>query len=157
MLSSLSDVAKEKQAPEVVCPVCGERHRLIKHGFYRRYLFSGDETIRIQRYRCYNGRCPRRTFSILPHPLLPVWRVPLCFLLTLLALHEGSGHAINALARATATTWSTLRRRIAAARRLRSWLAAESRAGTWGASPCLAPHRFWSGFTQGLSHAFFSR
>lgn len=157
MLSSLTAVAKEKQSLEIFCPVCGERYRLIKHGFYRRYLFDGHETIQVQRYRCHNVHCPRQTFSILPHPLLPVWRVPLCFLLTILTLHELSGQSVNALARATGTAWSTIRRRIASARRLRSWLAAESRAGTWGPSPCLDPHRCWSGFIQGFSHAFFSR
>ena len=83
-----SCAAKQNLTSKIVCPECGERHRLTKWGFYTRYLFHGDDSLEIQRFRCLNRQCPRFTFSILPHPLLPVVRVPLCFMLLLLLMHQ---------------------------------------------------------------------
>jgi transposase-like protein len=58
-LLAANQIAKENVLSECVCPSCGERHLLIKWGFYGRYLFCGGEMIRVQRFKClFSGSSP---------------------------------------------------------------------------------------------------
>lgn len=57
------------------CPVCGAKHRLIRHGFYERYLiFPGDDTVfeyicmRVLRLKCTS--CGT-THAVLPMDIIP--------------------------------------------------------------------------------------
>lgn len=155
MLEHLSEVAKQKLVSDVVCPTCGDRYCFIKHGHYRRYLFAGSDTVKIQRYRCRNPDCPRGTFSCLPHPFLPVIRLPLCALITILTLVEKENTTIAAVARSCAKSWAVIQRAVDSAQKLRGWLAKPAQAALWGPSPCLCPKRHWGAFTRALSFAFF--
>lgn len=155
MLVRLSEVAKEKLDANVLCPSCGERHCFIKHGFYHRYLFTGDETTKIQRYRCLNPSCSRCTFSCLPHPFLPIIRWPLCALMAVLSLLEQPNETIASVGRSCGKSWATIQRAARTAQRLRQWLAQEARAALWGPSLCLGPKQTWPSFTHALSFAFF--
>lgn len=149
-------VAKQNLTSEIVCPECGERHRLIKWGFYTRYLFAGDDTIKIQRLRCLNQHCPRITFRRLPHPLLPVVRVPLCFLLTLLSMYQAEC-PVAELARQSGKSWPVVRRCLAVAGRVQSFLQTEAQTILGMALPCLEPTGSWTAFTQAFSWALFPR
>jgi hypothetical protein len=155
ILVFLSSIAKEKQIVEILCPKCGERHRVTKYGFYFRYLFTGGEMTAIQRYCCGNRECPRRTFSILPHPFLPILRVSLCFLITLLDVREKEGRTVTRLAAITGSTWSTIRRMLCTAVAVRQWLSREQEVALWRPSPCLNPQLHWTVYTQAFSWAFF--
>lgn len=149
MLERVDEIAKKNFTPQVVCPTCGERHCHIKHGFYRRYLFASSDCVKIQRYRCLNSACPRCTFSCLPHPFLPIVRLPLCVLFAITELVENAQATIAAVARACGRSGSTIRRAADTGARLRRWMQSES------ASPCLNPGRRWSAFTRAFSFAFF--
>jgi len=151
ILWSASYIAKQKVNSDIVCPQCGERRLVIKWGCYHRYLFDGDDTAAIQRFRCLNRRCIRCTFSVLPHPFLPVLRVPLCFLLALISLHQ-KGHSIARLAREAGKRWAMIRRCLTIAGRIRAFLNNEF--ADIG-SPCLQPAMAWTAFTQRFSWAFF--
>lgn len=149
MLEHVDEIAKQNPPQQVVCPTCGERHCHIKHGFYKRYLFTGNDCIKIQRYRCLNSSCPRCTFSCLPHPFLPIIRLPLCVLFAIVDMVENAQATIAGVARACGRTWATVRRALDTGGRLRRWMRSE------GAVPCLNPARDWSAFTRAFSFAFF--
>jgi ribosomal protein S27AE len=151
ILWSASCVAKQNLVSNVICPQCGERQLVIKWGSYRRYLFCDDETVTIQRFRCLNRHCSRCTFSVLPHPFLPVLRVPLCFLRALLSLH-GEGCSIARLAREAGKRWAVIRRFLTLADSVKAFLKREF---TDIGSPCLKPAIVWTEFTQRFSWAFF--
>jgi hypothetical protein len=155
ILVFLSSIAKEEQTAEILCPKCGERHRVTKYGFYSRYLFSGGELTAIQRHCCGNRECPRRTFSILPHPFLPILRVSLCFLMMLLEVREREGQTVSHLAAVIGSTWSTVRRMLRRAAVVRQWFSREQEVALWGPSPCFDPRLHWTAFTQAFSWAFF--
>jgi hypothetical protein len=155
ILVFLSSIAKKGQVAEILCPKCGERHRITKYGFYFRYLFTGGEMVPIQRYCCGNRECPRRTFSILPHPFLPILRISLCFLMTLLEVREREGLTVNRLATVIGSTWSTVRRMLRTAVSVRRWFSREQEVALWRPSPCLHPQIHWTAFTQAFSWAFF--
>jgi transposase-like protein len=151
ILWSASCIAKQNLISDVVCPQCGERRLVIKWGCYHRYLFDGDETAAIQRFRCLNRHCSRFTFSVLPHPFLPVMRMPLCFLLALLSLHQ-KGCSIARLARAAGKRWAVVRRCLTVGCRVKAFLNDEF--ADIG-SPCLQPTIVWTAFVQRFSWAFF--
>lgn len=151
ILWSASCIAKQNLISDVVCPQCGERRLIIKWGCYHRYLFDGDQAAAIQRFRCLNRSCSRFTFSVLPHPFLPVLRVPLCFLLALLSLHQ-KGHSIARLAREAGKRWAVIRRCLTVAYRVKAFLKNEF--ADIG-SPCLQPTLVWTAFAQRFSWAFF--
>jgi hypothetical protein len=156
ILRFTSQVAKQNIAPEFVCPACGERHRLIKWGSYTRYLFDGDDTIEIQRVRCLNQQCPRSTFNVLPHPFLPILRMPLCFLTALLDMHQ-EGSTISELAARSGKSWAVIRRCLSMARRILRFLHETVQTFLGMSSPCLCPATCWPRFTQMFSWAFFPR
>ncbi len=155
ILAVASAVAKNKVESLIVCPCCGERFCLIKHGFYERYVFSGADTVKIQRHRCLNDRCTRQTFSCLPHPFLPVIRLPLCFLLELLDQVLDQGRSIGQVARDCGMHWAVIRRALQRAVQLKVWMNKEAVVARWGPSPCFGPQRSWTLFAQSVSFAFF--
>jgi len=140
----------------VRCPVCQEQERICKNGHYPRYRFIGNSREMIPRYLCKNPRCPRVSFSILPHPFLPWLRVSLCLLAALGELWTTGHHTIAALARQVNVSWQTMRRWLARALWLRQWRARENDLALAGWRPCADPRRGWTPFTQALSHALRS-
>jgi len=106
ILLYLTESAKENQTGPVVCYWCNNRVNIIKHGKYKRYDFSGDELIDIQRYLCKHDQC-RRTFSILPHPFLRISRFSLCLFNELLRLCD-EHTTIAEIARRFAVNWPTI-------------------------------------------------
>lgn len=151
-LLAANQVAKENVLSECVCPSCGERHLLIKWGFYMRYLFCGGEMIRIQRFKCLNRRCPRTTFSILAYPLLPIVRLPLCVILSFLVLHQ-EGRSTAEIARESGKSWAVVRRSVVLAKRIKTVLKNEFEQML----PCLHPAVAWTIFTHAFSWAIFPK
>lgn len=149
LISFLSKITRENSAAVIQCPHCGNRHCYTKWGYYSRYLFD-DELKDIQRYRCDNDRCPRKTFSILPHAFLPVIRVSLCMLMYVLAKYE-QGFCIARIARETGNSWSRVQRWIRKAISIREWLKKE-----YGQTiPCCYHAADWFSFTRDFSWAFY--
>ena len=154
ILLSTSCVANQNLTSTIICPQCGERHLVIKWGSYRRYLFDGDDRVPIQRFRCLNRQCSRCTFSVLPHPFLPVVRVPLSFFLAILSSHQ-KGCSVAQLARNAVKSWAMIRRCLSMASRVETFLQKEVAAIVGRGSPCLQPSAVWTVFTHCFSWAFF--
>ncbi len=155
ILECLDIVANPEITGPIVCPRCGERYQIIKYGFYSRYLFSSCEIIRIQRYLCKNGGCPRKTFSILPYPFLPFMRVGLCFLYGLRKAREKS--SIGALSKSSGFARSTVQRLLGKAEQVSNWLESELKARSWGGLPWIQPAGLWTIFVQMFSQHFYPR
>jgi len=149
LITYLSNITKENYDSITCCTHCGNRDSYVKWGFYSRYLFN-DELIKIQRYRCDNDLCPRKTFSVLPHAFLPIVRASLCMLMYVLELYE-KGHLVADIARRTGNEWPRIRRWISKAIVIRDWLRRENK----GAFPCLSPNTQWNSFTRDFSWAFY--
>jgi transposase-like protein len=149
LITVLSKITRKNSNPIICCPYCGNRHTFIKWGFYHRYLFD-DSLITIQRYRCDNDLCPRKTFSVLPHPFLRIVRASLCMLMYILSLHE-HGHCIVGIARQTGNTWTRIQRWIHKAVSIRDWISQEY----FDAAPCLSSDSKWTGFIRDFSWAFY--
>lgn len=149
LLTILSEITRKNSNHLIWCPHCGNRHTYTKWGFYHRYLFD-DDLIKIQRYRCDNDLCPRKTFSILPHAFLRIMRASLCMLMHILSLYE-SGNCIACIARKTSNTWPRIQRWIANALSIRDWIKQEY----GGISPCLSSDRLWTNFIRDFSWAFY--
>jgi len=149
LISILSEITRKNSAPVICCPHCGNQFTFVKWGFYYRYLFD-DELMAIQRYRCDNDLCPRKTFSVLPHAFLRIARASLCMLMYILSLYE-SGQSISGIARRTGNSWPRIKRWIGKASSIRDWIRQEYPAGF----PCMAADRQWTGFIRDFSWAFY--
>jgi transposase-like protein len=151
LITVLSEITRKNCVAIVCCPHCGNSYTYIKWGFYRRYLFN-DELINIQRFRCDNDLCPRKTFSILPHALLPIIRASLCMLMHVFKMYE-QGKTIANIARHTGSNWPRMQRWIAKTFAIRDWFRQEY----GNASPCLSPDRRWTSFARDFSWAFYPK
>jgi len=151
LISILSEIATQKPAQAICCPCCGNRERTTKYGFYERYNFDEQALVSIQRFRCDNDQCPRRTFSVLPHPFLRVLRASLCMFRFILSLWE-SGQSIALVARKTGQTWPRIQRWISRAEDIRSRLGSDD---AFSALPCLKPIQGWTEFVRDFSHACY--
>ena len=149
LITVLSKITRENSSAVIQCPHCGNRHCYTKWGHYSRYLFN-DELVNIQRYRCYNDRCLRKTFSILPHAFLPIIRASVCMLMYVLTMYE-KGCCIAQISRETGSTWPRIQRWICKAFWIRGWLKKE-----YGqVSPCCCHAANWFSFTRNFSWAFY--
>jgi len=154
-LNHLVEIAKEKQSQPVVCSWCnGTSH--IKYGTYSRYGFLSDALITIQRYNCKHDNC-RRTFSILPHPLLRITRYSICLLQTILSLYE-QGLPVDRIAKMHRMSWGAAARAIAKAKAVVEWIREEAKAEpSWAPTPCLNPPRHWSHFIRMFAAKFYPK
>jgi hypothetical protein len=142
---------KAKQNQEPVCPQCHECRRIVRYGRYWRYRYGcTSERIAVARYACLNPACSRRTFSVLPHGLLPQVRMPLCLLMALYQWHMAQ--PLNFLARMLRHSWTTIRRAVTLARSLLDWCRREVTAEALDPWPC-HPDR-WPAFCRAFSYAF---
>jgi len=149
-----ADASKIDPMACAACPVCNSRKGHICWGYYWRYRPGTDQQEKIQRLWCKDDDCRRKTFSVLPHPFLPIVRFTLCTLLSVLILFE-EGESISRLSRKTGVARSTVRRTIDFARRLRTWMDREAQTAPWALSPRPCPNRLWRSFTRSFSWAFY--
>ena len=152
-LSILCSGEKANPKADIRCPLCGERLRICRWGYYKRYRFDSDERFAVQRFGCLNPACPRRTFSIPPHPYLPICRIPLCLLMAVLIRYRAEKHTINRCGRFLNRTWRTAKRALTSAARLLDWFVKQSTAEAIEPIPC-SDHA-WPAFTRAYSYAFF--
>jgi hypothetical protein len=156
ILSVLRAIAKVSKQVEIRCPGCGERHRWIRHGHYRRYGIPGhEETIYVPRFLCLNPFCRRVTFSVLPYPFLRWIRFPLCLLLVWGASHEQGRARVSELAARHKSSWAVMRRAIERGGQVWGLMKRDQGHEGWGLWPCRAPARYWTAFTQWLWQAIY--
>jgi hypothetical protein len=151
-LSILFSEDNSNPKADIRCPMCGERLRIYRNGHYFRYLFGRNETMAVQRYGCRNPGCPRRTFSIPPHPYLPICRIPLCALMAIVIKFGSQKHSVNRCARWLNSSWNTAKRGLMLAGRILDWFTREAEAGVIPIMPCLP--NSWHGFIRAYSYAF---
>jgi len=151
LLTFLPEITSEKDNSLIYCPHCGNRHSYVKNGFYKRYSFD-DELALIQRYRCDNDKCPKKTFSILPHAFLRIARASLCMFIYVLQMYE-QGSNIASIARSTGSNWPRMQRWVAKAKAIQDWISVELN----GISPCLSPKKYWPSFIRDFSWAFYPK
>jgi hypothetical protein len=144
--------AKKNLQPDIRCPQCNERYRIVRYGRYWRYRYESHERMAVTRYACRNPDCPRRTFSVLPHPYLPLVRMPLCLLLAVYRQHVAEQQAINHLARKLRHGWNTVRRAVCLAGRILQWCGRELCAQAMPLWPCHKDR--WPAFSRAYSYAF---
>jgi len=151
-LSLLRSDENANPKSDIRCPLCGEMLRICRWGHYWRYRFEGDDRFAVQRYGCLNPGCPRKTFSIPPHPYLQTCRIPLCLLMAVYLKHKAEKQNINRCARYLDRTWNTAKRVLTLAYRLLNWFVHESSAGAIPMFPCL--DHSWPAFIRAYSYAF---
>ena len=151
LLTCLSN-AKQNIEPHIRCPHCNERIRIARHGCYWRFRFESDDKMAVARFRCRNPDCPRCTFSRLPHPYLPLIRIPVCVLMDLYQRHVVDGKSVSDCARYVGCRWNTARRALDLAKRLLVWIGQEVIAGTLSCQPCQPSE--WPLLTRAYSYAF---
>lgn len=151
VVSCVENANRKIQAP-IRCPHCNDHRRVGGHGSYRRYRYECHERMAVARYRCHNPDCPCLTFSQLPHPYLPMVRMPLCVLMDLYRRHVLEKMSIGRCARTFGHSWSTIRRALALARRLLAFAGRELAAEVLPLWPCLPDS--WPAFTRTFSYAF---
>ena len=154
-LRHLAEISKEKRTGPAVCSWCnGKNH--IKYGTYRRYAIGSRELIDIQRYYCKHDQC-RRTFSILPHPLLRISRSTICLLQALLGLCDEQVPVAH-IADALGVSWGTVARNIIKAFSILLWLRAEAKSdASWAPTPCKNPPAHWTSFICMFSAKFYPK
>jgi len=144
--------ANRKVQESVRCPGCNDHLRVGVHGCCRRYRYASQERMTVPRYICKNPNCPCQTFSELPHPYLPMARIPLCVLMDLYRFHVVENNTIARCARRFGHGWNTVKRAVALARRLVVFVGRELAAGQMPLWPCLPGG--WPEFTRAFSYAF---
>ena len=146
---------KALNCSDVRCPLCGDRFRHKKHGFYERYLPGTGKLIGIQRFRCLRTDCRRVTFSILPWPCLPFKQETLAFLTSL--VQESIEMPHSWLADLLDKGWTALKRLVKSAVEVTEYLEQERYRQIWGPCPCRNFEEGWTAFTQSMSWALFTR
>jgi len=156
ILLELNELAKENQTGTIACHWCNNQDNIIKYGKYKRYDFTGEELIDIQRYLCKHDQC-RRTFSILPHPFLRFTRFSLCLLTVLLQLLDQK-MPIARICRQLAIGRTSAYWAITKGRRIVDWLAQEANAEpVWAPCPCFNPAAHWSDFVRMFAMQFYPK
>ena len=156
ILMDLYQIAKKNQTGPISCHWCNNQHSIIKYGTYKRYDFSGEKQISIQRYLCKGDQC-KRTFSILPHPFLRFTRFTLCLLSTLLQLLDqqvGIAQACRQLSLCRSMAYWAMDK----GRDILQWIDQEAKTDpVWAPSPCINPVEHWSEFVRMFATKFYPK
>lgn len=136
--------------PQIRCPHCSS-NAVIRNGAYFRYALGSTSLIRVQRYLCKSPLCPWRTFSVLPHLVLPVIRHSLSILFDCCQKCVIEQISQAAAARVMQMGRGVVRRLIDFSKQVLSWLNRECTIADWGQEL----KRFWPAFTRDFSQTFF--
>ncbi len=156
IVGHLVKLVEEKSTGPIACCWCNNQINFIKYGSYKRYAFTTDQLVKIQRYLCKFDKC-RRTFSILPHPFLRITRFSLCMLEQILILFAQQ-LLIAEIARGFGQSWPTINRTIQKASDILAWIDQEAKTDpSWGSRPCLNPGQCWSEFIRMFAAKFYPK
>ncbi|WP_153306667.1 transposase [Desulfogranum japonicum] len=143
-----------KQELPIRCPQCAMRVT-IRNGSYKRAHPEENCQIRIQRYLCKYQRCPRKTFSVQPYPLLPVLRH---FYETVLLCHKlftRQQMTLASMARHLNVTPGRAKRLGTFCHQFFHWLSHEQKVADWGAALQDNAAEHWVDFTRDFSRRFY--
>lgn len=156
-MSKVFDLVQSgKQQFAVHCPRCATT-LIIRHGTYLRAHPEAQDQVAVQRYLCKSPRCPRKTFSILPYPFLPIMRHFYQVLLLCHCLHVVQGNSQAHVARHLQLSRGIVKRLGLFCRRLVPWLKHEQKIADWGPDPTANPAGFWPDFCRDFSQVFYPK
>ena len=141
--------ASAKQNNDVRCCHCSSP-LVARNGTYPRNDPQSDRQIRVQRYLCKSPKCPWKSFSVLPPPILPVIRHTYNTLFDSYIMFE-HGMSQAAIARQLGLKRGVIKRLKTVCYKFMPWFKTEKPIAGWGADP----FRAWADFTRDLSQYFF--
>lgn len=144
----------DKGEPHICCPHCASS-LAIRYGSYQRAHPEEPIQVNIQRYLCKSRDCPWITFSVLPHPFLPVVRH---FYKTLLACHllcNVQKMTQAEKSRQMGVSRGVIKRLSAFCSSFVPWLKHEKEVANWGPDPDTDNPRNWPDFTRDFSQSFY--
>ena len=156
MNTLLQIAAAGNKEPIIRCPHCATT-LICRYGTYKRAHPEEPNPTKIQRFLCKSKRCPRRTFSVLKHPFLPIVRH---FLSTVLNCHRlcNLGKAKQAEgARRMNLSRGIIKRLSAFAQKFFPWFEREQKISDWGPDLDVKPPPFWPDFIRDFSQSFYPK
>lgn len=139
------------------CPHCASSI-FIRHGTYlRSHPEDESRQVTIQRYLCKCPNCPWKTFSVLPHPFLPIVRHFFQALLFFHYLSNVQKKSQAAIARQLNVTRGVVKRLGIFCCRFIPWLNHEKEFADWGPGLEAKPAELWPNFTRDFSQTFYPK
>lgn len=145
-----------KQEPLIRCPHCATS-LTIHHGSYQRAHPEKPILVKIPRFRCKSPRCPKITFSVLPHPFLSIVRHFLQTLLFCHALCEVDKVSQAEGSRSMGLSRGVIKRLIILGQKFLPWFDHEKKIAEWGPDPDANPLLSWTDFTRDFSQSFYPK
>ena len=125
--------ASAKQNHSVRCCHCSSP-LIACNGTYPRNDPQSDRQIRVQRYLCKSPKCPWKSFSLLPPPILPVIRHTYKTLFDSYSMFErGMSQAI--IAKQLGIKRGVAKRLETVCRKFMAWFKTEKPIAAWGTDP----------------------
>jgi hypothetical protein len=156
MYTILQKKQSYKEEQQVRCPHCATS-LTICYGNYKRAHPEKPIQVDIQRYLCKFPDCQWKTFSVLPHPFLPIIRH---FYHTLLLCHllcNIKKMTQVAVSRQLGLSRGIIKRLSAFSHRFSPWFHREKKIADWGPAPDTNPTRFWPEFCRDFSQSFYQK
>lgn len=142
-----------KKEQRIHCPCCATSLN-IRYEFYQRVHPFKEGHISVQRYRCNTPECPRKTFSVLPYPLLPILRH---FYHTLLFCHVSCRKKLSQAdgARKMKMHKGTYKRLRVFCDKFFPWFNREKKIAGWSLQSGVVTSCSWADFTRYFSQHFY--
>ena len=154
MISLLEIDNSRKQEPSILCPHCAT-NCITRYGSYPRFHPKLSILQRIPRFRCKSPTCPWKTFSVLPHPFLPIVR----------HFSETIRHCMSSIreqSQATCTrifglSRGVVKRLVILGAKFLPWFDHEKKIAGWGPDPDAIPLLSWPDFIRDFSQSFYPK
>jgi hypothetical protein len=143
-----------KEEKRICCPHCASQ-LVIRYGTYPRAHPHKQEEVKIQRYLCKLGSCPKATFSVLPFPFLRVVRHFYSTVLYCNILCNVQNLSQATTAGELGVTRGVAKRLAMLCDRFLPWFNREKMFADWGPAPEAAPGIFWPDFLRDFSHGLY--
>ena len=145
-----------KKEQKILCPYCSTSFT-IRYGFYYRAYPQKSIQVSIQRYRCNSPKCPRKTFSVLPYPFLPILRHFYHTLLFCYSLYRNSKLTQADGARKMSMPRGTFKRLRTFCKRFIPWFDGEREIACWNLHSNVVLSSSWADFTRYFSQSFYPK
>ena len=154
MISLLEIDNSRKYELPICCPHCAT-NCIIRYGSYQRAHPDLPDLQRIPRYRCKSPACPWKTFSVLPHPFLPIVRhfsetIRRC----ITAIRE---HSQAECTRILGLSRGVVKRLVVLGTKFLPWFDHEKKIADWGPNPDAIPLLSWTDYTRDFSQSFYPK
>jgi hypothetical protein len=154
MISLLEIDNSRKQEPSICCPHC-TTNCITHYGSYLRSRPKLSVLQRIPRFRCKSPTCPWKTFSVLPHPLLPIVR----------HFSETIRRCMSSISKQSQARYTRIfglsrgvvKRLVILGAKFLPWFDHEKKIVGWGPNPDAIPLLSWPDFIRDFSQSFYPK